>query len=140
MPRPESSYDRRRLRQWLAGDARADGVARRDLLKLLAAAGLTTAAPVALGTPAAAAAAATAAAPGIVKPLPDDWFTIRGTNAETKFPSLAGTGYHTPIDHFFVRNHTSTPVLDARTWKLTVWGDGLAREEPVEFGLDDLKR
>ncbi|MFD4567954.1 sulfite oxidase [Streptomyces sp. NPDC058467] len=142
MPRPESSYDRRRLRQWLAGDARADGVARRDLLKLLAAAGLTTAAPVALGTPAAAAAAAatTVAAPGIVKPLPDDWFTIRGTNAETKFPSLAGTGYHTPIDHFFVRNHTSTPVLDARTWKLTVWGDGLAREEPVEFGLDDLKR
>ncbi|WP_369250149.1 sulfite oxidase [Streptomyces sp. R41] len=137
MPLHESGYDRRRLRQWLAGDARADGVARRDMLRLLAAAGLTAAVPTALAAPAAA---ATTAAAGIVKPVPEDWFTIRGTNAETKFPSLAGTGYHTPIDHFFVRNHTSTPVLDAETWKLTVWGDGLAREEPVEFTLDDLKR
>ncbi|MET7443436.1 sulfite oxidase, partial [Streptomyces sp. NPDC005568] len=44
----ELAYDRRRLRQWLAGDARADGVARRDMLRLLAAAGLTAAAPAAL--------------------------------------------------------------------------------------------
>jgi DMSO/TMAO reductase YedYZ molybdopterin-dependent catalytic subunit len=144
MPHPastsESGYDRRRLRQWLAGDARADGVARRDMLRLLAAAGLTAAAPAAFAGPAVAATGTTATAAGIVKPLPDDWFTMRGTNAETKFASLAGTGYHTPIDHFFVRNHTATPVLEAETWKLTVWGDGLARPEPVEFTLDELKR
>ncbi|MFD4526543.1 sulfite oxidase [Streptomyces sp. NPDC058470] len=145
-PDSESAYDRRRLRQWLAGDARADGVARRDMLRLLAAAGLTTAVSTAFGAPAAAATAANATSvspsatvPGIVKPLPDEWFTARGTNAETRFASLAGTGYHTPNDHFFVRNHTSTPVLDAKAWSLTLWGDGLARE-PVEFTLADLKR
>ncbi|MER6853698.1 sulfite oxidase, partial [Streptomyces flaveolus] len=40
----ETAHDRRRLRQWLAGEARADGVARRDMLRLLAAAGLAGAA------------------------------------------------------------------------------------------------
>lgn len=143
-PHFESAYDRRRLSQWLAGDTRADGVARRDMLRLLMATGLTAAVPAAVGAPAAAATGTlftpAATVPGIVKPLPEDWFTARGTNAETKFASLAGTGYHTPNDHFFVRNHTSTPLLDAEAWTLALWGDGLAREEPVEFTLDDLKR
>ncbi|GAA4811986.1 hypothetical protein GCM10023220_48950 [Streptomyces ziwulingensis] len=132
----ESAYDRRRLRQWLAGEARADGVSRRDMLRLLAAAGLAgAAAPAALAAPAAA-----ATAPGIVKPLPDEWFTVRGTNAETRFAALAGTGYHTPNDRFFVRNHTTTPVLTAADWSLTVWGDGLRNGRPAEFSLDDLKQ
>ncbi|MFF3504328.1 sulfite oxidase [Streptomyces sp. NPDC003247] len=130
----ESAYDRRRLRQWLAGEARADGVSRRDMLRLLAAAGLATAAAPALAAPATA-----ATAPGIVKALPDDRFTVRGTNAETKFASLADTGYHTPNDRFFVRNHTSTPVLDAAAWTLTVHGDGLTGTTPAVFSLDDLK-
>ncbi|MFD7132884.1 sulfite oxidase [Streptomyces sp. NPDC059894] len=130
----ESAYDRRRLRQWLAGEARADGVSRRDMLRLLAAAGLATAAAPAFAAPATA-----ATAPGIVKPLPDDRFTVRGTNAETKFASLADTGYHTPNDRFFVRNHTSTPVLDAAEWTLTVHGDGLTGTTPAVFSLDDLK-
>lgn len=135
MRTPESAYDRRRLRQWLAGEARADGVSRRDMLRLLAAAGGALAVPTALNTRAAA-----ATSPGIVKPLPDDWFTVRGTNAETRFDSLADTGYHTPVDRFFVRNHTSTPVIDAAEWTLTVHGDGLAHGRSVEFTLDDLKR
>ncbi|WP_405626627.1 sulfite oxidase [Streptomyces sp. NBC_00016] len=134
-PTPESAYDRRRLHQWLAGEARADGVSRRDLLRLVAAAGLATAAAPAFSAPAAA-----ATSPGIVKALPDDRFTVRGTNAEAKFASLAGTGYHTPVDHFFVRNHTSTPVLDAADWTLTVHGDGLTHATPVEFTLDDLRK
>ncbi|WP_217144320.1 sulfite oxidase [Streptomyces sp. AC627_RSS907] len=135
MRTPESAYDRRRLRQWLAGEARADGVSRRDMLRLLAAAGLAGAAPVALSAPAAA-----STADGIVKSLPADLFTVRGTNAETRFASLAGTGYHTPNDRFFVRNHTATPVLSAADWTLTVWGDGLTRDRPVEFSLADLKK
>ncbi|MFI8529370.1 sulfite oxidase [Streptomyces aquilus] len=135
MRTPETAYDRRRLRQWLAGEARADGVSRRDMLRLLAAAGGALAVPAGFNTPAAA-----ATSPGIVKPLPDEWFTVRGTNAETRFASLAGTGYHTPVDHFFVRNHTSTPVLDAADWTLTVHGDGLVHGRAVEFSLDDLKR
>ncbi|MFE1798740.1 sulfite oxidase [Streptomyces sp. NPDC059517] len=154
----ESVYDRRRLRQWLAGEARADGIERRDMLRLLAAAGLattTTAATAGFAAPAVAAVAAPAtdtgtatattdrasavAVPGIVKPLPDAWFTSRGTNAETRFEALAGTGHHTPTDRFFVRNHTATPVLDANAWSVTVWGDGLAGGGSAEFTLDDLK-
>ncbi|WP_314412324.1 sulfite oxidase [Streptomyces kroppenstedtii] len=152
----ESVYDRRRLRQWLAGVARADGVERRDMLRLLAAAGLATAATATsagIAAPALAASgtatgtatvttdrASAAAAPGIVKPLPEAWFTSRGTNAETRFEALAGTGHHTPTDRFFVRNHTATPVLDAHAWSVTVWGDGLAGGGSAVFTLDDLKR
>ncbi|WNE97888.1 sulfite oxidase [Streptomyces luomodiensis] len=134
----EASYDRERLRQWLAGQARADGVSRRRLLTLLAAV------PAAAGLPPVSRAAATTPkAAGIVKPLPDSWFTVRGTNAETKWESLRGVGYHTPIDRFFVRNHTSTPVLDATTWRLKLWGSGLRGapgvDRAVEFGLEELR-
>jgi len=144
-PSDESAYDRRRLRQWLAGEGRADGIERRDLLRLVAAAGLaTTATSAATGFATSAAAAPGAAGPtlaaGMVKPLPDTWFTTRGTNAETRFEALADTGHHTPTDRFFVRNHTSTPLLDADAWTLTVWGDGLTRGRTAEFSLDDLKR
>lgn len=139
-PRPtsrvdETAYDRRRLRQWLAGDARADGVSRRRLLTLLAA----TAAATALPAPRPAHAADTP----IVKPLPPEWFIQRGTNAETRWEALRGTGHHTPNELFFVRNHTATPVLDAADWRLGLWGDGLrgkpAEGRPVEFGYDDLR-
>ncbi|MFI8929983.1 sulfite oxidase [Streptomyces sp. NPDC053474] len=138
LPHPsltEADHDRRRLRQWLAGEARADGVARRDLLRLASAAGLTALAPGIWSAPRAHA----ATAPGIVKALPDELFTPRGTNAETKFEALAGTGHLTPASHFFVRNHTATPQLTADSWKLTVWGDGLTGG-PREFTLADLHR
>ncbi|MEV0323821.1 sulfite oxidase [Streptomyces sp. NPDC050658] len=153
----EAEYDGRRRTQWLAGEARAAGVARRDMLRLLAAAGgvstlAVTAAPratAATGSPGTTAGtgspgttAATGspnAAPGIVKPLPADHFTIRGTNAETRFEALAETGFRTPASHFFVRNHTATPRLDGPAWKLKVWGDGL-RGGAREFTLADLKR
>ncbi|MFF4882241.1 sulfite oxidase [Streptomyces nigra] len=131
----ETAYDRRRLRQWLAGDARADGVSRRRMLTLLAA----TAAATTLSAPR----TAHAAAGPIVKPLPPEWFIQRGTNAETRWEALRGTGHHTPNNRFFVRNHTATPVLDAGDWRLRLWGDGLrgtpAEDRPVEFGYDDLR-
>ncbi|MFK3734589.1 sulfite oxidase [Streptomyces sp. NPDC088090] len=114
--------------------------ARRTLLKALAA---TPAAAALAGaaTPAAAAPGASAAptAPGIVKPLPADRFTVRGTNAEARFDTFADTGFLTPADRFFVRNHTSTPVLDARDWRLTLWGDGLHGRAPVHFTYGHLR-
>nr|WP_107908599.1 sulfite oxidase [Streptomyces chartreusis] len=131
----ESAYDRRRLRQWLAGEARADGVSRRRLLTLLAAAGAATVLP--------APGPARAAGTPIVKPLPPEWFIQRGTNAETRWEALRGTGHHTPNELFFVRNHTTTPVLDAHDWRLRLWGSGLrgapGEDRPVEFGYDDLR-
>ncbi|WP_395575224.1 sulfite oxidase [Streptomyces sp. BK79] len=131
----ETAYDRRRLRQWLAGEARAEGVSRRTLLTLLAA----TTAATALPSPHRAHAADDA----IRKPLPPEWFIRRGTNAETRWEALRGTGHHTPNELFFVRNHTATPLLDAQQWRLRLWGSGLrgapGEDRPVEFGYDDLR-
>ncbi|GGL91628.1 sulfite oxidase [Streptomyces fumigatiscleroticus] len=131
----ETAYDRRRLRQWLAGDARADGVSRRRLLTLLAATATATVLP--------APHPARAADTPIVKPLPPEWFVRRGTNAETRWEALRGTGHHTPNELFFVRNHTATPVLTADDWRLRLWGSGLrgapGEDRAVEFGYDDLR-
>src|SRR6476620_1753072 len=45
----------------------------------------------------------------------------------------------TPNDAFFVRYHLSNiPQVDAKTWKLTVGGEGANGQ--AEFSLDDLKR
>lgn len=138
----ESQYDRARLRQWARGRARSAGVDRRDLLRLFAAG--TAAGALGLGAVGtaeaaeAAVAAGTAVLPSIVKPLPPELFTIRGTNAETKFAALRGTGQVTPVDRFFVRNHTATPLLDQDGWRLKVWGDALSGG-PVEFSYDRLR-
>ncbi|WP_328908465.1 sulfite oxidase [Streptomyces sp. NBC_00234] len=132
VPPSEAAYDRIRLRQWTRGRARSAGVGRRDLLKLVAAAS-------AAGSLASVASPAHAAGslPGVVKPLPPELFTLRGTNAETNFAALRDTGLLTPADRFFVRNHTATPRIDAADWRLKVWGDGLTGG-PVEFSYADL--
>ncbi|MFD9357038.1 sulfite oxidase [Streptomyces sp. NPDC060031] len=146
-PNAESRYDRTRLRQWAHGRARSAGVERRDLLKLFAA-GAVAAGPLGLAAGGTATAADTTAAdaaasgaapqPGIVKALPPELFTVRGTNAETNFAALRGTGQLTPVDRFFVRNHTATPRIDADSWRLKIWGSGLAGG-PVEFTYDRLR-
>ncbi|OPC84008.1 sulfite oxidase [Embleya scabrispora] len=134
----ESAYDRRRLRQLVAGGARADGPGRRDVLKMLAAAGALSVLPTT------GAFAAGSAAPGIVKPLPSELFTVRGTNAESNFAALRDTGYLTPVERFFVRNHTSTPQPAARDWRLRLWGSGLRTnvgyDEAITLDLDHLRR
>ncbi|MQS15166.1 sulfite oxidase [Streptomyces kaniharaensis] len=155
----EAAYDRLRRRQWLAGEARADGVDRRTLLRLLSAAGVVTTpalADTALAPsqasadgPVAAAGAATGPVPGIVKPLPAEWFVPHGTNAEMRWDALrdtdggTGIGRHIPVERFFVRNHTSTPLIDPDTWRLKLFGTGLSgaptADRPVEFSLADLR-
>jgi DMSO/TMAO reductase YedYZ molybdopterin-dependent catalytic subunit len=142
----EGHYDRLRLRQWLVGQARGDGVSRRDLMRLSAALGVAAAIP-ALGSPspaAAAPAAASAAAGPIVKPLPPELLTLLGTNAEMRWSSMRDQGHLVPIDRFFVRNHTSTPLIDADTWRLQLFGAGLrdspTAAAPVEFTYRQLRR
>ncbi len=82
--------------------------------------------------------AARAAEPGILKPVPPELFTVRGTNAEMRWEAMRGQGYLTPHDRFFVRNHTSTPRLDAASWRLRVHGTGVRRE--LSLSYDDLLR
>jgi DMSO/TMAO reductase YedYZ molybdopterin-dependent catalytic subunit len=77
------------------------------------------------------------AAPSIVKPLPAMDFILHGTNAETRWEALRDTGSLTPVEKFFVRNHTSTPLLDASSWRLDIHGSGVSR--PLSLSLRDLR-
>src|SRR3954469_878955 len=76
----------------------------------------------------------------IVKPLPPEWFTVLGTNAEMRWDAAQGLPYAIPNERFFVRNHTSTPLIDPATYALQVFGSGLRRPEGVTFSLRDLER
>lgn len=95
--------------------------------------------------PARAATARAVSAPSggpIVKPLPDDEFYVYGSNAEMRWEVLRGKGYLVPAANFFVRDHSSTPLINASTWRLGVFGTGLRGQptsaSPVTFTLDDL--
>jgi DMSO/TMAO reductase YedYZ molybdopterin-dependent catalytic subunit len=131
----EATYEAVRFGQWQAGEAR--GVSRRTLMRLSVVGGLAAAGVGTLG-----AAPASAAAP-ILKPLPPELFEVYGSNAETRWESLSGQGYVVPTDRFFVRDHTSTPVIDASTWRLPLFGTGLrgapTAAGPVEFTYRDLR-
>ncbi|WP_433478388.1 sulfite oxidase [Spirillospora sp. CA-142024] len=115
---------------------------RRGLLRMSAGAGLT--AGLGAGLTAAFAQDPASAATGIVKPLPPESFIEHGTNAEMRWEAMRGQGYLTPADRFFVRNHVATPLIDARTWRLRLWGTGLrdspAEDRPIEFSYADLRR
>ena len=74
---------------------------------------------------------ARAAYPSILKPTPADRFVDFGTNAEMRWDSVDPRRYLTRPGRLFVRNHTSTPVIDRSTWRLRVFGDGLATPRPA---------
>ena len=86
---------------------RRRGLTRRDLVKLGASV------PLALGiarlaTPTSPArAASTENGSPIAKRLPPEWFVNFGTNAEMRWDAMAGLGYTTPNERFFVRDHTA---------------------------------
>ena len=136
--------------------AQQSGLSRRKFLALLATGGIAavlaawapaaapTSAPTAAPTKAAPAAptagapaqAPAAAARTIEKPLPPQFFIPLGTNTEMRFEVMANRQYTMPNGLFFVRSHTSTPVIDVKTWKLSVEGDGV--EKPFELTYDEL--
>src|SRR5580765_2017771 len=97
---------------------------------------------------------AEAAVPGLPEALPSG---MRGAAALEALPgkkpliklSYRPPNYETPIEYFreaitpndafFVRYHLSViPEVDAKTWKLSVGGDGANGQ--VELTLDDLKQ
>lgn len=92
--------------------------------------------PVSPPAPPASPPAPTPATRLIQKPIPDQFFIPLGTNAEMRFDVLANRTYTTPNSFFFVRNHTSTPLIDVKTWKLRIEGEGV--EKPLELTYDDL--
>ncbi|WP_030168824.1 sulfite oxidase [Spirillospora albida] len=115
---------------------------RRRLMRSVAVAGGAAAtAHLIARTPAEARARVAAAGP-ILKPLPPEWFIDHGTNAEMRWEAMRGQGTYVPNDRFFVRNHTRTPVIDARTWRLELFGTGLrgtpTAENPLRFTYGEL--
>ncbi|MEV8632763.1 sulfite oxidase [Streptosporangium sp. NPDC051023] len=72
----------------------------------------------------------------IIKPLPPELFIHHGTNAEMRWEAMRDVGYHVPNERFFVRSHTSTPIIDAATWRLELHGSGLSA--PRSFGYEEL--
>jgi DMSO/TMAO reductase YedYZ molybdopterin-dependent catalytic subunit len=85
----------------------------------------------------------THAANPIIKPLSPEAFVDfadgeYGYNAETRWETLAKTGYLTPNERFFIRSHAPTPRLDAATWRLRVEGPGVGR--PLDLRFEDVLR
>jgi DMSO/TMAO reductase YedYZ molybdopterin-dependent catalytic subunit len=78
----------------------------------------------------------------IVRPLPADKFDVHELNAEMRWEVMRGKGYVVPNASFFVRNHTATPLIDAETWSLSVFGTGLrgsvTTRNAVRFSYQDL--
>lgn len=132
----EPTYDAVRASQWLTGQADGRGLSRRQLLRATATAAIAGAGVAGPGT--AYADLAPPAGP-ILKPLPPDLFYVYGSNAEMRWEAMAGQGYLTPTDRFFVRDHTLTPTIDPKAWRLEVFGTGL-RGGPVEFSYEQLRR
>lgn len=119
--------------------ARRSGLTRRRLLAIGAAA-VPVAAGIGRFAPTSAARSALAAVGGpIVKPLPPEWFTQLGTNAEMRWDAVADLGYTIPNERFFVRNHTATPAIDVATWRLRLFGSGLAGNATA-FTYEQLRR
>jgi DMSO/TMAO reductase YedYZ molybdopterin-dependent catalytic subunit len=85
-----------------------------------------------------------AGAPAILKPLPPEWFTDFGTNAETRWDSVDPKRFLTDQARLFVRNHTVTPTIDRDTWRLRVFGTGLseprAEGDALALSYADLRR
>src|SRR5690242_12416944 len=100
---------------------------RRSLLQL-AAAGAGAGAVL----PATAAAAQTEPDGPILKPLPEKQFIVYGTNAETRWDSVDHDRFLTPQPRLFVRNHTKTPRIDATSYRLKIFGDGLKHERSAD--------
>jgi len=98
----------------------------RPTRRTLLAASAAGATAVVVGGPAARAGTTTPPAGPILKPLPEEWFYDYGTNAEMRWDSVRHGDYLTRPARLFVRNHTSTPVIDADDYALRVYGDGLA--------------
>ncbi|GAA2901151.1 sulfite oxidase [Streptosporangium fragile] len=72
--------------------------------------------------------------PGIVKPLPPELFVVHDTNAEMRWEAMRDVGFHVPNERFFVRNHTSTPIIDATAWRLRLHGTGLRNPRSFDYG------
>jgi DMSO/TMAO reductase YedYZ molybdopterin-dependent catalytic subunit len=138
----EEVYSAERTEQLQFDLAREHDLSRRELLKL-GALGLPVLAGFArLASPSTARAARADNGAPISKPLPPQWFTNFGSNAEMRWDAVQGLGYEIPNERFFVRDHTGTPIIDPNSWQLKIFGTGLkgspSLANPITYTYEQL--
>jgi len=145
-------YDAERAEEWQWWRSREPGIDRRRFLELAALVGLGAAATACdRGAPSRHASPSTAPPPattgttagpvnpgGWVKPITEEAFILRNTNAEMRWERMGNLGYTTPNSQFFVRNHFKTARVDRAGWRLQVGGSGV--ETPLELTYDELRK
>jgi sulfane dehydrogenase subunit SoxC len=135
------------------GPARkATGVSRRRLLSLMGTGGAAAVVGVSAAqsqrplvafaqdatlTPVAAIPATAPAADRLhVKPITERYFIPLGTSSEMRWTPEVTNQFIMDATHFFVRNHSATPVIGAEEWQLTVDGPGV--DNPLQLTYQDL--
>lgn len=132
----EKVYEQARSDEFIWQRAKALGISRKRFLQLMAfGAGATLA-----GLPSLRfeqPVQAQTAEKKLVKPIPPDLFyDYEGIQAEMRWEAMYNRGYVVPNELFYVRNHTATPRIDQKNWRLRVEGSGVSR--PTELTYDEL--
>ncbi len=117
----EEEYLQSRADEYVWQRAKELGVSRRRFLQTLAAGG----AAAALSQRLSPKAWAQAAPAPVIKPTPKELFNDFGSNKEMRWENMYERGFVVPNELFFVRNHTRTPVVDVKKWRLKVEGSGV---------------
>jgi sulfane dehydrogenase subunit SoxC len=128
----EEDYLRLRADEYVWRRARELGVSRRRFFQILAAGG----AAVALSHRLSPRVWAQAAPTPVIKPTPKELFNDFGSNKEMRWENMYERGYLVPNELFFVRNHTRTPVVDVKQWRLKIEGSGV--QAAREFSYDEI--
>src|SRR5215467_4204865 len=68
---------------------------------------------------------------------PVEMIVRSGRPEDLEMPPAGFNDFITPIEHFFVRNHTSVPQVDIADWRLKIEGHV---EMPLALTLDDLRK
>jgi DMSO/TMAO reductase YedYZ molybdopterin-dependent catalytic subunit len=129
----EEDYWQSRADEYIWRRARELGISRRRFFQILTAGGAAAALS---GRSGAKAWAGQAAPAPVVKPTPKELFIDFGSNKEMRWENMYERGYLVPNELFFVRNHTRTPALDPKKWRLKIEGSGV--QKPMELTYDEL--
>jgi sulfane dehydrogenase subunit SoxC len=128
----EEDYLQSRADEYVWRRAKEMGVSRRRFLQTLAAAG----AAAAFSGRSIPKARAQTAPTTVIKPTPKELFNDFGSNKEMRWENMYERGFVVPNELFFVRNHTRTPVVDAKQWRLKLEGSGI--QKPIELSYDEV--
>lgn len=125
----EEDYWQSRADEFVWQHAKKFGVSRRRFLQTLAVGSAATA----LSHRLSPRAWAQAAPAPVIKPTPKELFNDFGSNKEMRWENMYQRGYLVPNELFFVRNHTRTPSVDEKKWRLRIEGSGVQAAKELSY-------